>query len=110
MQRRGDFQDCLVKNLKKLGVNVAGVDKMVLTEQIAIMDLIALGNFLLMPEDDLNLATLLKSPIVGLSEDELFELAYNRRDSLWASLYRVITSYSIHYTKLYEPKIITICF
>ena len=40
---------------------VAGIDRMVLTEQLAVMDLAALGRFLLMPEDDLTLAALLKS-------------------------------------------------
>ncbi|MBX9634374.1 MAG: UvrD-helicase domain-containing protein, partial [Magnetospirillum sp.] len=78
LRRRGLFVEDLVRELKALDVPVAGADRMVLTEQMAVMDLMALGNFLLLPEDDLTLATVLKSPLVGLSEDQLFRLAWNR--------------------------------
>ena len=42
---------------------------MTLTEHIAVMDLMALGRVVLLPEDDLSLAALLKSPLIGLDED-----------------------------------------
>jgi ATP-dependent helicase/nuclease subunit A len=49
----------------------------------------ALGRFLLLPDDDLTLATVLKSPLVGLSEDQLFALAHGRgARSLWSALSR----------------------
>jgi len=87
LRRRGAFVEDLVRELKRLGVPVAGTDRMVLTEQLAVMDLMALGQFLLLPEDDLTLAVVLKSPLVGLSEDELFTLAHQRQTpSLWAAL------------------------
>src|SRR3546814_20896579 len=77
----------MVRRLKKENVAVAGADRMVLTYEIAVMDLMALGRFVLLPEDDLTLATLLKSPLVGLDEDELFELAWNRGERrLWHTL------------------------
>ena len=50
------------------------------------MDLMALGDALLLPEDDLALATVLKSPLIGLSEDDLFTLAWQRKGSLRAAL------------------------
>ena len=62
VRRRTGFVDDLVSLLKILNVPVAGVDRMVLSEQLPIMDLVALGNFLLLPEDDLNLAIVLKGP------------------------------------------------
>lgn len=87
VRQRGAFVESLVRALKDRQVPVAGVDRMILTEQIAVMDLLSLGEFLLLPEDDLNLATLLKSPLLGFDEDTLFELAYDRGDrSLWESL------------------------
>ena len=88
VRRRGAFVDQLVKNLKRLGVAVAGADRMVLTEQLAVMDLMALAEVLLLPEDDLTLATVLKSPLIGLTEEELFEIAWNRSGSLWDALRR----------------------
>ena len=89
VRRRGPFVDHLLRAFKARGVPVAGIDRMVLTEQLAVMDLIALGEFCLLPGDDLTLATVLKSPLIGLDEDWLFALAYERGDaSLWATLAR----------------------
>ena len=51
---------------------------MVLLDQMAIMDLVAAGRFALLPEDDLNTAIVLKSPFLGLDDDDLFDLAYGR--------------------------------
>ena len=89
VRRRGPFVDHLLRAFKGRGVPVAGIDRMVLTEQLAVMDLIALGESCLLPGDDLTLATVLKSPLLGLDEDALFALAYGRGDaSLWAALAR----------------------
>ncbi len=87
VRRRNSFVDALVRALKAQGTPVAGVDRMVLSEQIAVMDLVALGKFLLLPEDDLTLACLLKSPLLGLDDDDLFSLAHDRgNSSLWQRL------------------------
>jgi ATP-dependent helicase/nuclease subunit A len=86
VRRRGPFVAELVRNLKQRGVPVAGADRMVLTEQLAVEDMIALARFLLLPEDDLTLATVLKGPLFGFSEEELFALAWQRPTSLWAAL------------------------
>lgn len=89
VRRRSDFVENLVRALKTLDIPVAGVDRMVLAEQMAVMDLIALGRFLLLPDDDLTLATVLNGPFVGLDETALFELAHGRgARSLWAELRR----------------------
>jgi ATP-dependent helicase/nuclease subunit A len=86
VRRRNAFFEELVRNLKALNVPVAGVDRMVLSDQLAVMDLIALGQVMLLPEDDLALACVLKGPLVGLSEEQLFKLAYGRSGSLWGAL------------------------
>jgi ATP-dependent helicase/nuclease subunit A len=84
VRRRGRFVDALVRALKNRGVPVAGIDRMVLTEQLAVEDLVALGQFLLLPDDALTLATLLKSPLYGIDEDTLFALAAGRGERpLW---------------------------
>ena len=87
VRRRGRFVGELVRALKDRGIAVAGVDRMVLTDQLAVMDLVAFGQFLLLPEDDLNLATVLKGPLIGLDEDRLFELCWDRGNrELWRVL------------------------
>jgi ATP-dependent helicase/nuclease subunit A len=87
LRRRGGFVEDLVRELKGLGVPVAGADRMVLAQQMAVMDLMALGEVLLLPEDDLRLATVLKGPLIGLTEDQLFQLAWKRGEAtLWETL------------------------
>jgi ATP-dependent helicase/nuclease subunit A len=87
VRTRSGFVEALVRALKDRGVPVSGVDRMVLTGQIAVMDLIALGRFLLLPSDDLTLATVLKCPLVGFDDDDLFRLAWDRGSaSLWQRL------------------------
>ena len=85
---RGAQTDAINRALKSAGVPIAGADRLHLTEHIAVMDLMALGRVALLPEDDLSLAALLKSPLIGLSEDALFDLAYGREGSLWDALGR----------------------
>jgi ATP-dependent helicase/nuclease subunit A len=88
VRRRRGFVDALVRELKRRDVAVAGVDRMVLTEQLAVMDLVALGRFLLLPDDDMTLATVLKSPLIGLTEEQLFDLAFDRKNTLWRELFK----------------------
>jgi ATP-dependent helicase/nuclease subunit A len=88
VRRRNEFVEELVRELKLRDVPVAGVDRMVLTEQLAVRDLVALGRILLLPEDSLTLACVLKGPLIGLGEERLFELAHARGPdaSLWDAL------------------------
>lgn len=87
MPRREPFASEIIRRLKEKKIPVAGADRMQLTEQIAVMDMMALGRFVLLPEDDLNLAALLRSPLIDISEDELRELAYGREGKrLWRTL------------------------
>ena len=86
VRRRDPFTTPMIRELKRLGVPVAGADRMKLTDQLAVQDLIALADFLLMPEDDLALAVTLKSPLFGFDDDDLFTLAYRRPGSLWSRL------------------------
>ncbi len=87
VRRRNELVDEVVTALKRAHVPVAGVDRMKLGEQLAVKDLVALGRFLLLPEDDLTLAAVLKGPLVGLDDDALFRLAFGReRMPLWRRL------------------------
>lgn len=87
VRRRDAFVAEMVRLLKNKGIAVAGADRMVVTDEIAVMDLMALGAFTLLPSDDLTLAIVLKSPLVGLSEDELYTVAdRGEGQSLWDAL------------------------
>lgn len=88
LRRRGAFAEEMVRQLKQRQIPVAGSDRMVLLDQMAIMDLVAVGRFALLPDDDLNTAIVLKTPFIGLNDDDLFDLAYGRAstETLWQRL------------------------
>ncbi|MCB1346364.1 MAG: double-strand break repair helicase AddA, partial [Rhodobacteraceae bacterium] len=86
VRRRALLFRALIRACKAQGLAIAGADRLVLGEELAIKDLIALLRFLALPEDDLSLAVALRSPLFGWSEDALFRLAHGRRGYLWESL------------------------
>ncbi len=95
VRQRGRLFEEIIRALKDADIPVAGADRMVLTEHIAIMDLIALADALLLPQDDLALAAVLKSPLFGLTEEQLFDIAWNRgAQSLRAALFCKANDYA----------------
>ena len=78
LRSRGHYHRLLLAALQQAGIPVAGADRMTLEDQIEIQDLLALGDVMGLPEDDLQLAALLKSPLFGIDEDQLFTLAHGR--------------------------------
>ena len=86
VRARSAFVDQMVRALKLHDVPVSGMDRMVLGEQLAVEDLLALAEFCLLPDDDLTLASVLKSPLLGWNEEELFSLSYNRKGTLWQEI------------------------
>src|SRR5262249_58506585 len=73
VRQRGSMFEAVIRALKQSQIEVAGADRLVLTEHTAIMDLLVLGDALLLPDDDLALATVLKSPLFGLDDEELYQ-------------------------------------
>lgn len=86
VRQRGPLFEAVIRALKEERVEVAGADRLILTEHIAIMDMMSLADALLLPEDDLALAEVLKSPLFGFDDDDLFTFAYGRSGSLRAAL------------------------
>lgn len=78
LQKRTTLMDEIVRILRKRNIPVAGVDKILLSDQLAIQDLIALTEFILQPKNDLNLANLIKSPLLDLQEEDLYKICVNR--------------------------------
>ncbi len=95
VRRRNAFVTELLKELKRQGVAVAGADRMHLPGQLAVMDLVAIGRFLLLPDDDLTLATILRGPLFSWSEEALFALAHERAGTLWQSLRNATEEHAI---------------
>ena len=88
VRRRKVLFEEIIRALKRRGVPVAGADRLSLSSHIAFEDLLALGRFILFPDDDLTLAALLKSPFCGLTDEDVYALAKGRRATLWTELRR----------------------
>ncbi len=86
VQRRGAVFDAVIRALKRGGVPVAGADVLRIGAELAVRDLLAALRVAVTSADDLSLAALLRSPLGGLSEEELFGLAHGRSGTLWEAL------------------------
>lgn len=86
VRSRGELASLIVARLFAKGVPVAGVDRLHLHDPLAVQDLLAAIRFAVQPRDDLSVANLLVSPLIGWDQDQLRELAYGRERSLWRAL------------------------
>ncbi|MEJ0062243.1 MAG: double-strand break repair helicase AddA [Alphaproteobacteria bacterium] len=86
VRRRNELVWALVRALKERAIPVSGLDRMKLLEQIGVRDLLAVMQFALAPEDDLNLACVLRGPLTGMDEATLESLCHGREGSLWQAL------------------------
>lgn len=86
VRKRGPLLGMLTRFLKERGIPVSGQDRLLLTESLAVQDCVALARVCLAPFVDMDLATVLKSPLCGLSEEQLFALCHKRPDTLWRRL------------------------
>jgi ATP-dependent helicase/nuclease subunit A len=86
VRSRAELASLIVARLFSAGVPVAGVDRLHLHEPLAVQDLLAAVKFAVQPNDDLSLACLLVSPLIGWDQEQLRSLAYGRKGSLWREL------------------------
>ncbi len=100
VRQRNVLVDYIISELKKANVPVVGRDYFRIMDYIAVQDLIALAEFLLLQANDLALANALKSPLFNFTEDDLFNIAYNRKEhSLWERIqdYSVVIYSELNY-------------
>ena len=86
VQRRSDLFPEIIRACKAEDLPIAGADRLKLGAELAVKDLAALLSFLATPEDDLSLAVTLRSPLLGWTEGELYDLAHGRPGYLWQAL------------------------
>ncbi|WP_200943047.1 double-strand break repair helicase AddA [Altererythrobacter sp. Root672] len=89
VRKRRELAGLIVARLHAAGVPVAGVDRLRLGAPLAVKDLMAALRFAAQPLDDLSLAALLVSPLVGWSQEQLLEHGYRPpKVPLWDHLRR----------------------
>lgn len=87
LRRRSDLAALIVARLHAQNIPVAGIDRLRLGQPLGVQDLLAAIRFALQPHDDLNLASLLVSPIIGWSQEELLRYGYrDQGKGLWSHL------------------------
>lgn len=86
VRSRGELASLIVARLFAAGVAVAGIDRLHLHRPLAVKDLLAAVTFAVQPLDDLNLANLLVSPLIGWDQDQLYKVAFGRKTSLWGAV------------------------
>jgi ATP-dependent helicase/nuclease subunit A len=87
IRRRNQFTHEIISNLKEQQVFVAGIDRMMIMQHLSSKDIIAIAKFALLPEDNLNLAALLRSPIIGMDDLALHRISSApRAASLYSSI------------------------
>lgn len=98
--RKIETMNLICNELKKKNIPVSGVDRVLLKDEIIVEDLIALAEFKVFPFNDLVCACVLKSPIVGMSEEDLMQICLEREDkNLWPYILErkdICEKYSIH--------------
>lgn len=89
VRKRRELAGLIVARLYAAGVPVAGVDRLRLGAPLAVKDLMAALRFAAQPLDDLSLANLLVSPLIGWSQEQLLEHAWRGdKVALWDHLRR----------------------
>ena len=86
VRSRGELASLIVARLFAEKVPVAGIDRLHLHRPLAVKDLLSAVTFAVQPLDDLNLAGLLVSPLLGWDQDQLYRVAHKRRGPLWNAM------------------------
>lgn len=94
VQRRSGIFPEIIRACKARGLPIAGADRLKLGAELAVKDLAALLSFLCSDMDDLSLAAVLRSPLCGWSESQLYDLAQPRAGLLWEALRTQKDTYS----------------
>ncbi len=93
VQRRSGLFGEIIRACKAAGLPIAGADRLKLGGEIAVRDLTALLSFLATDDDELSLAAVLRSPLFGWTEQDLFSLAQGRKGGLWETLRGAVDRY-----------------
>ncbi len=73
VRKRRSLAARIVAQLQTLGIPVAGVDRFDLASPLAVQDLLAALRFIVQPDDEYSLAVLLVSPLIGWTQQQLYD-------------------------------------
>jgi ATP-dependent helicase/nuclease subunit A len=82
VRSRGPLFEAMTRALRRARVAAAGADQLTLSHSIAVLDCCAAARAALRREDDLSLAAVMKSPLIGLDDEALMRIAPGRKATL----------------------------
>jgi ATP-dependent helicase/nuclease subunit A len=83
VRKRTPLVGPLTKAFKDRNIPVTSADRLILKDQLAVQDCLMALQCCLNQDDDYALACFLKSPFIGISEEDLYALSIGREGSLW---------------------------
>ena len=86
VRKRTRIVHALIRALQRRDIPVAGMDRLTLSKHLAVGDLLGLMRWCGNVADDLALAQVLRSPLVGMSDAALCAHAHGRPGTLWAQV------------------------
>ena len=87
VQRRSEIFHEIIRACKDVDLPIAGADRLRLAGELAIKDICNFLSFIDNADDDFSLAAVLKSPLFGWNEKQMFDLAHSREDmTLWQAM------------------------
>ena len=107
-RKRGRIYQEVCNALIQQNIDFIPCGAIYLMDQLIVLDILAILKFVLNQDDDLNLASLLKSDFFSLDEDIIFEIAFNRGSyTLWQVLdadikYQYIKEKLLNYIELFQ--------
>ncbi len=87
--RTNGLLDELVKVFNRQKIPFTSISRVKFSESLVVQDLLAAARFVLLPQDDLNLACLLKSPLFNFSEEDLLKICV-KKNSEETTIYKAL--------------------
>lgn len=87
----------LIRKLNEFNIPNSGFDKTTLLENIIVKDFLSILEFVVFPQDDFILASLFKSPILNMEEEELFFLCRYKIENNYANLFESLKEFCNNY-------------
>lgn len=101
-RKRNPLLNACRRALQQQHIPVAADDQIAIFETLAVQDCLSFLRWCTDADDDLALAEILKGPLFNWQDDQLFDLAYGRDDTLWQALQAKaenISAYLAHWLK-----------
>lgn len=97
VQRRTNYTDKIISALQKENIDIAGIDRVILNENIAVQDILSVLKYIRNKDDKFALISVLKSFFFNLNDQQIFEFIngeYKLESDIQTNLDRILYIFS----------------